>query len=119
LDVIPEHLTHFPLDDKFTAAPSPHLGEVEAAQVYETAAGFFTLPGMPPPPASLPDVRRAPDESWTNAPELAGFCQIMDQDDSNLVAIQRGLRATKKTGVHFGEYQESRIRDFHALLEST
>jgi phenylpropionate dioxygenase-like ring-hydroxylating dioxygenase large terminal subunit len=190
-----------------TAAPSPHLGEVEPEQVYETAAGFFTLPGMPPPPAELPsgsspreavagltrDMMRgmlgldlsgksisevidgvqyfvfpnwcpwsgvanalqyrfrpngddpnscvfevrmmypvppgaerppsapvhqlAPDESWTNAPELAGFCQIMDQDESNLVAIQRGLRATKKTGVHFGEYQESRIRHFHALLE--
>ncbi|HTK61661.1 MAG TPA: aromatic ring-hydroxylating dioxygenase subunit alpha [Pseudonocardia sp.] len=190
-----------------TAMPSPHLGEVDPGQVYEAAAGFFAVPGAPPPSPDLPegatpreaiagltrdmmsgmlgldisdkstseiidaaqyfvfpnwcpwsgvanalqyrfrpngddphscifDVRMMytvppgaprppsapvhvlqPGESWTNAPELAGFCQVMDQDEGNLVAIQRGLRATKRTGVNFGEYQESRIRHFHALLD--
>jgi hypothetical protein len=59
----------------------------------------------------------APDEPWSNAPELGVFGPIMEQDESNLRAIQKGLRATTRTGTPYGEYQESRIRHFHHLLD--
>lgn len=73
-------------------------------------------PGAPRPPKA-PLRELAPDEPWANAPELAGFSLLMEQDESNLIALQKGLRATKRTGVNFGVYQESRIRHFHRLLE--
>jgi phenylpropionate dioxygenase-like ring-hydroxylating dioxygenase large terminal subunit len=73
-------------------------------------------PGAPRPPAAPVHVLQ-PDEPWTNAPELMGFGPILDQDEVNLVALQRGLRATTRQGVNFGEYQESRIRHFHQLLD--
>jgi phenylpropionate dioxygenase-like ring-hydroxylating dioxygenase large terminal subunit len=84
--------------------------------IFEVRMMFPLPPGAPRPPAPKPHVL-APDESWENAPELLGFSQIMDQDEANLKAIQRGLRATKRTGVPFAEHQESRIRHFHALLD--
>jgi phenylpropionate dioxygenase-like ring-hydroxylating dioxygenase large terminal subunit len=78
---------------------------------------MYPVPPDQPRPPKAPLHVLEPGESWTNAPELAGFGQIMDQDESNLIALQRGLRATKKTGANFSEYQESRIRHFHQLLD--
>jgi hypothetical protein len=31
--------------------------------------------------------------------------------------VQKGLRTTRKPGVSFGVYQESKIRHFHHLLD--
>jgi phenylpropionate dioxygenase-like ring-hydroxylating dioxygenase large terminal subunit len=84
--------------------------------IFEVRVMLPLAPGQPRPPAPVKHVL-APGESWLNAPELMGFCAIMEQDEANLVAIQRGLRATKATGVPYGEYQESRIRLFHQILD--
>lgn len=59
-----------------------------------------------------------PDESWSDAPELGSAAMVADQDTENLYRIQRGLRASKKPGVTLAQYQESRIRHFHATLDA-
>jgi hypothetical protein len=84
--------------------------------IFDIRMMYPVPPGGPRPPKA-PVHRLADDESWSNAPELAGFSLLMDQDESNLIAVQRGLRATTRTGVNLGEYQESRIRHFHAMLD--
>lgn len=91
-------------------------GDDPHSSIFDVRLMFPVPAGSPRPPAA-PCHRLAPGESWTNAPELLGFCEIMDQDESNLAAVQRGLRATRRTGIPYGEYQESRIRHFHALLD--
>jgi hypothetical protein len=84
--------------------------------IFEVRVMLPLAPGQPRPPAPVKHVLQ-PGESWLNAPELMGFCSIMEQDEANLVAIQRGLRATTRKGVPYGEYQESRIRLFHQILD--
>jgi hypothetical protein len=74
-------------------------------------------PGGPRPPAAKVH-RLAPDEPWSNATGLASFGPIMEQDESNLRAIQRGLRATVRDSIPYGDYQERRLRHFHQLLDS-
>ncbi len=58
-----------------------------------------------------------PEDSWTNAPELGALGSILDQDSSNLRRVQRGLKASARSGVTLSRYQESRIRHFHLVLE--
>ena len=70
--------------------------------------------GERPPAAKVRFLRD--DEKWTDAPELGGLGAIFEQDTSNLARIQRGLKASVK-GVTLAEYQESRIRHFHAVLD--
>lgn len=53
------------------------------------------------------------DQSWTDAPELASFAKIFDQDSSNLPHIQEGLKAKRNPYVWMSGYQESIIRAFH------
>ena len=71
--------------------------------------------GRRPPPA---DVRWLDyDEPWTNAPELGPLAKIFNQDTFNLPKVQRGLKSAQHTHATFGQYQETKIRHFHALLE--
>ncbi|MDF5731119.1 MAG: SRPBCC family protein [Rhizonema sp. PD38] len=58
-----------------------------------------------------------PEDSWTNTPELGSLGSILDQDSSNLRRVQRGLKASARSGVTLSRYQESRIRHFHLVLE--
>ena len=59
----------------------------------------------------------ADDESWMEAPELGALCRIFDQDEDNLVEVQTGLKASVTGTVQLGNYQDSRIRDLHNLLD--
>jgi hypothetical protein len=45
------------------------------------------------------------------------LARVFDQDEFNLEAVQKGLRTTRKSGVTFAVYQESKIRHFHHLLD--
>ena len=71
--------------------------------------------GEKPPPAPIHWLDF--DEDWTNAPELGPLARIFNQDSFNLPKVQRGLRAAQKLGLTLGNYQEAKIRHFHALLE--
>jgi hypothetical protein len=57
------------------------------------------------------------DDDWTEATELGGLVKIFLQDTANLPRIQRGLKAAVKPGITLGNYQEIRIRHYHAELE--
>ncbi len=57
------------------------------------------------------------DEPWTHAPELGSLAKVFAQDTFNLPKVQIGLRAAAHTHVTLGNYQETKIRHFHALLE--
>ena len=76
-----------------------------------------------PPPRSGPRPKPAslrllgPDERWTDAPELGVLAAIFEQDMANMPNVQRGLRALRKPGVTLANYQESRIRHLHHLLD--
>jgi phenylpropionate dioxygenase-like ring-hydroxylating dioxygenase large terminal subunit len=57
------------------------------------------------------------DDDWTDAPELGFLARVFNQDTYNLPKVQRGLHATRKPGVTLANYQETKIRHLHRLLE--
>jgi phenylpropionate dioxygenase-like ring-hydroxylating dioxygenase large terminal subunit len=68
-----------------------------------------------PPPAPIHWL--ADDEDWTEAPELGMLARVFNQDVYNLPQVQLGLEAMTRPGVMFADYQETKPRHFHALLE--
>lgn len=66
-----------------------------------------------PKPAPKPQRQLDADQSWTEAPELAAFAKIFDQDCGNIPQVQRGLKTKKPRYVWMAGYQESIIRAFH------
>ncbi len=57
------------------------------------------------------------DEPWTHAPELGPLAKIFAQDTFNLPKVQRGLKSASHSHATFANYQETKIRHFHTLLE--
>lgn len=57
------------------------------------------------------------DTSWTTVPELGLLGRVFDQDDANLPYVQKGLEDGAIDEVTFAEYQETKIRHFHVVLE--
>ncbi|HTK66098.1 MAG TPA: aromatic ring-hydroxylating dioxygenase subunit alpha [Pseudonocardia sp.] len=74
-------------------------------------------PEGPRPPSAPLKVLEYEDSFAEKAPELSLFGPIFDQDFSNLVLIQKGMKTHGKPGVSFSDYQEARIRHFHQLLD--
>lgn len=56
--------------------------------------------------------------SHKEAPQLGGFAAVFDEDMSNLVALQKGLKAMQTQGPVTGAVQEARIRHFHRCLDA-
>ncbi|MFK7916197.1 MAG: SRPBCC family protein [Pseudomonadales bacterium] len=75
-------------------APIPEHGD------YTPAAGIHWL---------------GPDEDWTHAPELGTLAKIFNQDLRNLPFVYEGLKATARTHVRVGDYNELKLRHFHRL----
>ncbi len=71
--------------------------------------------GERPPPA--PIHRLGADEPWTEAPELGVLGKVFDQDTFNMQRVQLGLESTWKPGVTLGNYQESKVRWLHVMLD--
>lgn len=69
----------------------------------------------PPPGADVKWVET--DTSWTTVPELGLLARVFDQDDANLPFVQKGLIDGAIDHVTFAEYQETKIRHFHVVLE--
>ena len=65
----------------------------------------------------MSEKRIEPDELWANQPEMGPFGPVVDQDIPNLFRLTKGLKATRKTGVTLGTYQESLIRHFHQTYD--
>jgi hypothetical protein len=70
--------------------------------------------GQSPPKAKRHLLGR--EESWKEVPGFARIGAIFDQDTANLLRIQRGLKASGKSGVTFSQDQESILRHFHRVL---
>ena len=71
--------------------------------------------GKRPPP--VPVHWLGDDEDWTCAPELGFLARVFNQDTFNLGRVQDGLRGAAHREVVYGQYQETKIRHFHALLD--
>jgi hypothetical protein len=72
-------------------------------------------PGEKPPAA--PIHRLGADDDWTEAPELGFLARVFNQDTFNLPRVQLGLKTMKKKTVTLANYQETKIRHFHHLLD--
>ena len=57
------------------------------------------------------------DQKWADAEELGGLGFVLDQDTTNMAAVQQGLNAYYNDGVTFANYQENRIRHHHQTLD--
>ena len=58
------------------------------------------------------------DQSYADAPGMnPGLGAVYDQDTNNLAMQYRGFQAAFKRGETLGNYQEARIRRFHATLD--
>ncbi len=91
-------------------------GDDPETSIMEIMFLFSKAPdGSHPKPAAIRWL--GADENWSDAPELGSAAMVADQDTENLYRIQKGLRASKKPGVTLAQYQESRIRHFHATLD--
>ena len=80
-----------------------------------TVMMLMPFAGQRPPAAKVQKIPS--DRPWTDAAQLGGLAGIFEQDTSNLYRIQKGLRASKKTTVTLGAYQEARIRHFHQTID--
>lgn len=78
---------------------------------------FFLSPydGEKPPPSPVHFLEE--HESFTAAPELSTLGKVFNQDMFNMPRVQQGLETTRKPGVTLGNYQESKIRWLHMLLD--
>jgi len=70
--------------------------------------------GPRPAPAALRFL--GGDEPFAAAPELGFLGPILDQDTATMPRVQRGMRASQRARTTLSQYQEVRIRHFHALL---
>lgn len=83
--------------------------------IFETFILADPPPGQPkPPPAEVTWVPEG--TAFTDVPVLGLLGPVFDQDIDNMVSVQRGMKATRKAGLTLGQYQESRIRQFHHTL---
>jgi phenylpropionate dioxygenase-like ring-hydroxylating dioxygenase large terminal subunit len=71
--------------------------------------------GERPPPATQRHL--GVDDDWTEAPELGLLARVFNQDVFNLPKVQLGLESGAIDRVTFAEYQETKLRHFHQLLE--
>jgi hypothetical protein len=68
-------------------------------------------------PAAAPVHRLRADQAFSEAPELGALGPVFDQDDANLGAVQKGMKASRKGAVTLASYQESRIRHLHRTID--
>jgi phenylpropionate dioxygenase-like ring-hydroxylating dioxygenase large terminal subunit len=71
--------------------------------------------GDRPPP--VPVHHLGPDDDWTEAWELGMLARVFNQDVFNLPKVQAGLETGAIDTVTFANYQETKLRHFHRLLE--
>jgi nitrite reductase/ring-hydroxylating ferredoxin subunit len=69
-----------------------------------------------PKPPAVPINWLGVDQDWTDATELGLLARVFNQDTFNLPKVQKGLPSLRK-GVTLANYQETKIRHFHWLLE--
>jgi nitrite reductase/ring-hydroxylating ferredoxin subunit len=58
------------------------------------------------------------EDDWVEAPELGMLARVFNQDVYNLPKVQAGLETGAIDTVTFADYQETKPRHFHRLLEA-
>jgi phenylpropionate dioxygenase-like ring-hydroxylating dioxygenase large terminal subunit len=71
-----------------------------------------------PRPAAVPFRLLGEAERWSDVAELPVLGPVIDQDMENMPYVQQGLVASGTGRVHLANYQESRIRHFHTLIDA-
>ncbi|NLR73191.1 aromatic ring-hydroxylating dioxygenase subunit alpha [Novosphingobium sp. ERN07] len=70
-------------------------------------------------PEPVEPVRLTHDQSYSEAPGLEPWLgATFDQDTDNLARQYRGFQSSRKRGETLGNYQESRIRHLHQVLDA-
>ena len=76
------------------------------------------VPEGGPRPKPAPMRLLGEDEDWTDAADQLGpVAAVFQQDMANMPIVQKGLASMKGGQVTIADYQESRIRHLHRLLE--
>jgi nitrite reductase/ring-hydroxylating ferredoxin subunit len=57
------------------------------------------------------------EDDWTTATELGMLAEIFNQDSGNIPFLQKGLKAAGRHGITLANYGDSRIRQYHKLLD--
>jgi hypothetical protein len=57
------------------------------------------------------------DDDWVAAPELGVYAKVFNQDVGNMREVQRGMRNLKSKTLQLADYNETKIRHFHKLLD--
>jgi len=68
-------------------------------------------------PEPMQEIRLGDDELWASIKEFGGYGPVIDQDTPNFPRIQKGIKSSKRQAISLANYQESRIRAFHRVLE--
>ncbi len=69
-----------------------------------------------PPPAAM--ILLDSDTPWASVAALGDLGGVLDQDTTNMAAVQEGLSATFLPTLTLSRYQENRLRRFHHTLDS-
>ena len=77
-------------------------------------APYDEAEGRPP---AVPVHQLGPDDDWTEAWELGMLARVFNQDVFNLPKVQAGLETGAIDTVTFANYQETKLRHFHGLLD--
>ncbi|CAB4565316.1 MAG: aromatic ring-hydroxylating oxygenase subunit alpha [Actinomycetes bacterium] len=77
-------------------------------------APYDEAEGRPP---AVPVHHLGPDDDWTEAWELGMLARVFNQDVFNLPKVQAGLETGAIDTVTFANYQETKLRHFHGLLD--
>ncbi|MGA0839583.1 MAG: aromatic ring-hydroxylating oxygenase subunit alpha [Pseudomonadales bacterium] len=57
------------------------------------------------------------DDDWTDAPELGMLAKVFNQDVRNLPYVQQGLHTMPRDYVQFADYNETKPRHLHMLMD--
>ena len=57
------------------------------------------------------------DDDWTDAPELGMLAKVFNQDIRNLPHVQTGMHTMARDYVQLADYNETKPRHFHMVLE--
>jgi len=75
------------------------------------------IPENKPRPPNAPIHWLGFEDDWVEAPELGTLGKVFNQDIANMQWVQAGMHATKRTHLQLSDYNETKLRHFHKLLE--
>ncbi len=68
-------------------------------------------------PPAAPIHHLGVDDDWTDAAELGLLAKVFNQDVVNMPEVQKGLKSMANPEIIFANYNETKPRHFHMLLE--